>query len=159
MTAIPHPQERLGPIPRAKVKFFAGGAIIVLAIAALIFNGVRTAGNYYITLDELAAKGDRAIGQGLRVSAPVDIDSVKYDTQKIVLAFDMVDPNSGARQHVVYRNVMPDLFMKSESVIVEGRLDENRVFQADTIFVKCPSKYESAVQQGEQVPADHFNQN
>lgn len=159
MTAIPHPQERIGPIPRTKVKFFAGGTIIVLAIAALIFNGVRTAGNYYITLDELAAKGDRAIGQGLRISAPVDKESVVYDTQQISLAFDLVDPESGARQHVVYHDVMPDLFMKSESVIVEGRLSENHIFQAETILVKCPSKYESALEEGQQVPADHLNQN
>ncbi|MCZ7573642.1 MAG: cytochrome c maturation protein CcmE [Ardenticatenaceae bacterium] len=159
MTAIPHPQKRIGPIPRTKVKFFAGGAIIILAIAALIFNGVRTAGNYYITLDELATKGDRAIGQGLRISAPVDMASVNYDTQKLVLSFDMVDQNSGARQHVVYHNVMPDLFMKSESVIVEGRLDESHVFQAQTILVKCPSKYQSAIEAGQPVPADHLNQN
>jgi len=158
MTVIPHPQERLGPIPRTKVKFFAGGAIIVLAIIALIVNGIRTAGNYYITLDELAAKGDRAIGQGLRVSAPVDFESVEYDTQNIVLAFDLVDPVSGARQHVVYNDVMPDLFMKSESVIVEGRIDESGTFQASTILVKCPSKYESALDQGEQVPTDHYIQ-
>jgi cytochrome c-type biogenesis protein CcmE len=158
MTVIPHPQERLGPIPRTKVKFFAGGAIIVLAIIALIVNGIRTAGNYYITLDELAAKGDQAIGQGLRVSAPVDFESVEYDTQNIVLAFDLVDPVSGARQHVVYNDVMPDLFMKSESVIVEGRIDESGTFQASTILVKCPSKYESALDQGEQVPTDHYIQ-
>lgn len=156
MAAIPHPRERVGPFPRAKLKFILGGAIILVAIAALIANGVRTAGNYYITLDELAAKGDQAVGQGLRVSAPVDKDSVNYDTRQIVLAFDLVDPASGARQSVVFRDVMPDLFMKSESVIVEGRLDSNHVFEAETILVKCPSKYESAVEAGQPVPQDHF---
>lgn len=157
-TAIPHPTARRG-LPPAKTKFLVGGVVIVLAIVALIVNGVQTAGNYYITLPELVARGEGAIGQGIRVNAAVDKESVRYDTQNIVLAFDLVDPESGLRQAVVYRDVMPDLFMKSESVIVEGRLGEGRVLEASTMLVKCPSKYEEALQQGEQLPADHLNTN
>jgi cytochrome c-type biogenesis protein CcmE len=32
---------------------------------------------------------------------------------------------------------------KGESVVAEGRLGADGVFQASTILVKCPSKYES----------------
>jgi cytochrome c-type biogenesis protein CcmE len=158
MTAIPYPEKQRGPLG-AKFKFWAGGLVIIVAIAALIINGVQTAGNYYITLPELAAKGNAAVGQGLRISAPVDKASVNYDTQQIALHFELLDPETGLRQAVVYHDVMPDLFMKSESVIVEGRLGDDHVLEASTILVKCPSKYEEAIKQGEQVPTDHLNQN
>lgn len=154
MTAIPHEETYIGPIPKRKLKFVLGGVVILIAIAFLITNGVRSAGNYYITLEELAARGDQVVGQGIRINAVVDKESVEYDSRDIRLAFDVVD-DQGHRQHVVYDDVMPDLFMKSESVIVEGQLNDAGIFQANMILVKCPSKYQEKVEEGEQVPEDH----
>lgn len=139
-----------------KTKFLAGGAVIVLAIAALIFNGIRTGGNYYLTLDELASRGSGLVGSGVRVNATVDKESVDYDPQSISLSFDLVNPESGARRTVRYNDPMPDLFMKSESVIVEGALQSDGTLEAHTILVKCPSKYEEAQEKGKAVPTDHF---
>lgn len=140
-----------------KTKFYAGGLVIVLAIAALIFNGIQTGGNYYLTLDELAAKETSIGTRGVRVNAVVDKESVQYDTRAIALSFDLVDVESGARRSVVYNQPMPDLFMKSESVIVEGVV-EGGTLEAHTILVKCPSKYEEAQQSGETTPTDYFEQ-
>lgn len=139
-----------------KTKFFAGGTLIVLAIAALIFNGVRTGGNYYLTLDELAARESSLVNRGVRVNATVDKESVHYDTEAITLAFDLVDPETGVRRSVLFNDPMPDLFMKSESVIVEGTVNQAGLLEAHTILVKCPSKYEEAQAKGEAVPTDHF---
>ncbi len=44
---------------------------------------------------------------------------------------------------VVYKGVKPDTFEQGESVVAEGRLGSDGVFQASNILVKCPSKYES----------------
>ncbi|MBA3531098.1 MAG: cytochrome c maturation protein CcmE [Ardenticatenales bacterium] len=145
------------PASSGKAKFFAGGALIMLAIAALIYNGIRTGGNYYLTLDELAARAANLEDQGVRVNATVDKESVDYDSRAISLTFDLVDPQSGVRRTVVYKDPMPDLFMKSESVIVEGVVNESGTLEAHTILVKCPSKYEEAQQNGAAVPANHNN--
>jgi len=149
VTTITYDQPKIGPIPKRKLKFVIGGVVALVSIAALIVNGLLSASNYYITLEEALSQGDRLVGKGLRINAVVDKESVKYDTQNIVLTFDLVD-EAGRRVPVVYRDVMPDLFMKSESVIVEGRLNENGVFEADLILVKCPSKYEEAIEPGTQ---------
>lgn len=140
--------------PRGKTKFYAGGALIILAIAALIFNGVRS-GSYYLTLDELAARSGSLFGRGVRVNAMVDKESVAYDSRAIELSFDLVDPVSGTRRHVVHHQPMPDTFMKSESVIVEGTLLPDGTLEAHTLLVKCPSKYEEKQQAGEILPEDH----
>ena len=137
-------------------KFLIGGALIVLAIAALIVNGIQTGGNYYLTLDELAAKENGIVGQGVRVNAIVDKESVNYDSRAISLSFDLVNPESGARRSVIFNDPMPDLFMKSESVIVEGAVNDGGTLEAHTILVKCPSKYEEAQANGEAVPTDHY---
>ncbi len=49
--------------------------------------------------------------------------------------------------------------MKSESVIVEGVVNESGTLEAHTILVKCPSKYEEAQEAGAAVPTDHYNKN
>ena len=110
-----------------------------------------------LTLDELAAKSSTLGSQGVRVNAVVDKESVNYDSRAISLSFDLVDPESGSRRTVVYNDPMPDLFMKSESVIVEGVVGPAGTLEAHTILVKCPSKYEEAQEAGEMVPQDHFD--
>lgn len=150
------PQPKSLALLNGKTRFFAGGALIIVAIIALISNGIQSGGNYYLTLDELAAKSDAMVGRGVRVNAVVDKESVVYDAQAITLSFDLVDPASGTRQHVVFNDPMPDLFMKSESVIVEGTLTDTGRLDAHTILVKCPSKYEEAQQNGSEVPLDHY---
>ncbi|MDQ4074802.1 MAG: cytochrome c maturation protein CcmE [Chloroflexota bacterium] len=153
MRTIPEPKRTSST---GKAKFLAGGVLIVVAIALLIFNGIRSGGNYYLTLDELAARDSTVVDRGVRVNAVVDKESVDYDPRAISLTFDLVNPESGARRTVVYNEPMPDLFMKSESVIVEGTVTPDGTLAAHTILVKCPSKYEEAQANGEALPADHI---
>ena len=141
-----------------KRKFMAGGVIIALAIVALIYNGLQMGGAYYLTLDELAAKGSSMTGQGVRLNAEVDKESVDYDARALTLSFDLVDPTTGARRAVTYNDPMPDLFMRSESVIVEGIVQPDGALDAHNIIVKCPSKYEEAADNGEITPDDHANE-
>lgn len=152
------PQIRPTPKNVGKIRFMAGGALIIVAIIALIANGLQMGGNYYLTLDELADKSAEMTGRGVRVNAAVDKESVVYNAQAITLQFDLVDTVSGERRTVFYNDPMPDLFMKSESVIVEGTLASTGTLEAHTILVKCPSKYEERIEKGEAVPADHFQQ-
>ena len=155
MQRIANPPRTVGA---GKTKFVAGGVTIVIAIVLLIWNGIRTGGNYYLTLDELETRESTLLDRGVRVNATVDKESVAYDAQAISLRFDLVDPESGARRPVVFNDPMPDLFMKSESVIVEGAVDETGTLQAHTILVKCPSKYEEAQAKGEAIPVDHLEE-
>ena len=144
--------SKLRPKSGNQRKFFAGGGLIVIAIMVLIMNGIQTGGNYYLTLDELAVKEANITGQGVRVNAVVDKESVNYDSRAISLAFDLVNPESGTRRSVVFHDPMPDLFLKSESVIVEGVVNDGGTLEAHTILVKCPSKYEEAQENGATMP-------
>jgi cytochrome c-type biogenesis protein CcmE len=148
--------ERKRAASRGKTRFFAGGALILVAIITLIANGIRSGGHYYLTLDELAVREATLAERGVRVNAMVDKESVHYDSRSISLTFDLVDEESSTRRHVIYNQPMPDLFMNSESVIVEGVVNSDGALEAHTILVKCPSKYEEAQENGEEIPLDHY---
>ncbi len=147
-------QEQIKPAGKSRAKFVIGGGIIVLAILLLIVNSFKGASAYYITVSELNSKGADAVGQSWRVSGPVDKDSVQYDAQILTLQFNMTEDDQ--QLAVVYHDVMPDLFMKSTSVIVEGQVNSTGLFEAQTILVKCPSKYQSELTEGTPVPQDHL---
>lgn len=123
------------------VKFFAGGLVILAAIAYVTFSSFQSNAVYYYTLQEFSAQSSNVVGQTVRVNGPLDKSSIQLDQKTMVLNFKMKDGNIVLP--VVYKGVVPDTMATGESVVAEGRLDSQGVFQADTILVKCPSKYEA----------------
>lgn len=122
------------------VKFLVGGLVILAAIAYVTFNSFQSNAVYYYTLQEFNTQRAKVVGQTVRVNGPLDKSSIRLDQKNMILNFNMVD--GGLVLPVVYRGVVPDTLTTGESVVAEGHLDTQGVFQADTILVKCPSKYE-----------------
>ncbi len=161
------------PVPLTKKggirpKFVVGGLIIVSAIIYLIVTITQNTAQYFLTVQELKEQGAAGIGKNVRVSGAVVPDSIQYDAQNLVLKFTVanvpadqedidaqgglaevlhtavIDPNA-ARMEVVYNGVMPDLMKGEAQAIMDGRMDENGVFHADTLLMKCPTRYEGDV--------------
>ena len=59
-----------------------------------------------------------------------------------VLAEAAADPLA-ERITIHYTGAKPDLLKHESQAIVSGSLDEDGVFQASELLLKCPSKYES----------------
>ncbi|MCK5314077.1 MAG: cytochrome c maturation protein CcmE [Anaerolineales bacterium] len=151
-----------------RLKFFIGGALIFAAVVYLIISSTQASAQYFLTVDELVAKGDSVADRGLRISGAVIGDSIQYDPQTLTLAFSVahvpgdnqeieaqgglakvlheavVDP-SRQRIEVIYIGVKPDLLRDEAQAIMTGKIDENGVFLADELLLKCPTKYEEAV--------------
>ena len=49
---------------------------------------------------------------------------------------------NGAELPIVFYGPRPDNFQRTASAIVEGELLENGSFEAETLLLKCPSRYE-----------------
>ena len=124
-----------------KWKFVIGGLLILGAIAYVTVTSFQSNSVYYVTLKELDAQRSSVVGQTIRVNAPLDKASVQFDDKSLTLKFKLVDGNLVLP--VVYKGVVPDTMGQGESVVAEGRLGADGVFQASTILVKCPSKYEA----------------
>ncbi|MFC1872359.1 cytochrome c maturation protein CcmE [Chloroflexota bacterium] len=120
-------------------KFIIGGFIIFLAIAALAYTGYNDSATYYYTVSEVFEKAPISPGQGIRVNGNVENSVLDKSGGDRVLTFDITE--GGKSLEVEYRGVVPDAFQDDIDAVVEGKLTERGVFEADSIMVKCPSKY------------------
>lgn len=149
-------------------KFFIGGALILAAVVYLIVSSTQASAEYFMTVDELNAKGSSAINQSVRLSGAVLGDTIQYDAETLTLTFDVahvsgdnaeiealgglavvlyeaVNDPTRSRITVRYEGVMPDLLRNEAQAIMTGKLGEDGVFQAEELLLKCPTKYEEAV--------------
>jgi cytochrome c-type biogenesis protein CcmE len=151
-----------------RMKFIIGGTLILAAVVYLIFSATKANAEYFMTVDELKAKGAGIMGQNVRISGAVVGDTIQYDASTLTLTFDVaqvpgdqkqvdaagglaavlhaavIDPNR-ARLKVVYNGPKPDLLKNEAQAIMTGHLDSNGVFHADELLLKCPTKYQEAV--------------
>lgn len=123
------------------LKFILGGVILLGVIGYVMFSSFQSNTVYYYTLPELQAQRAQLVGQTVRVNGPLDKASIQNDQKNLILQFNLVE--EGVVLPVVYHGVAPDTMGSGESVVAEGKLDANGVFRADSILVKCPSKYEA----------------
>ena len=149
-------------------KFVIGGMLILGAVVFLIWSATASTSEYFLTIDELNAKGSSIVDKNLRVSGAVIGDTIQYDAESLTLTFEVahvsgdnaqletegglaealhqavLDP-SRSRMTVVYVGPMPDLLRHEAQAIVTGHLGEDGIFYADELLLKCPTKYEEAV--------------
>lgn len=149
-------------------KFVIGAAMILGAVVFLIWTATASNLEFFMTVDELNAKGQEVVDKNLRVSGAVIGDSIQYDAQNLTLTFEVahvpgdspdiategglaealhlavMDP-SRARMKVVYVGVKPDLLRNEAQAIMTGHLGADGIFYADELLLKCPTRYEEAV--------------
>ena len=132
---------------KAGHKFMLGAAVIVTSVAALIAQGVKETGVYFLTPAELSAKtvADPTFVEnvGFKVGAKVVPGSVRRDPNARTIDFKVSD---GIKTYpVTYHGLVPDTFTDANDieVVVEGRLGRNGVIQATDVLAKCGSRYEA----------------
>ena len=149
-------------------KFFVGGVLILAAVVYLIWNATAASAEYFLTIDELNAKGSSVVNKNLRVSGAVIGDTIQYDAQSLTLTFEVahvpgdnslieaqgglaqvlhqavIDP-ARARMTVKYVGPKPDLLRNEAQAIMTGHLGADGIFYADELLLKCPTKYQEAV--------------
>lgn len=149
-------------------KFVIGGILILGAVVFLIWTSTAASAEYFLTIDELNAKGSSIVDKNLRVSGAVVGDSIQYDAQNLTLSFEVahvpgdnaeletegglaealhqavMDP-SRARMKVVYVGPKPDLLRNEAQAIMTGHMATDGTFYAEELLLKCPTRYEQAV--------------
>jgi len=132
----------------SRIKFIAGGVVILLAVGYLIVSALGSSAQYFLTISELYDKGDEIRGDDVRISGLVIGDSILYDSQALRLEFDVVDDlaNRANPLHVVYIGPRPDLMQHEAQAIINGTWQDDGVFyahsRADSLLLKCPMRYE-----------------
>jgi cytochrome c-type biogenesis protein CcmE len=151
-----------------RMKFILGGILIAAAVIYLIATSTQAAAQYYLTIDELIAKGDSVKDRDIKLSGAVLGETIQYQAETLTLRFTManvpadsdeieaagglaevlhqavMDPDAN-RMEVIYIGPMPDLLRHEAQAIVTGRLRDDGVFEADELLLKCPTRYEDEV--------------
>jgi cytochrome c-type biogenesis protein CcmE len=123
-----------------RLKYLIGGLVVVVVVGYLIFTAAKGSAAYYLTVQELYEQGPST--RNVRVAGYVVGESIVWEPRDLHLAFDMTD--EGGRLSVVYSGARPDMFRDQAEVVVEGKMGPDGVFEARTMLLKCPSKYEEA---------------
>jgi len=133
-----------GKRARFNTKYLAGGLLLLLFVGYLsvqMVQATRTTGAYYMTVDELYDQGTTIYGQRVRVNGDVVEGTEDWDANNVVLRFSISD-ESGGILPIVFFGPRPDNFQRAASAIIEGELMPDGTFQAETLLLKCPSRYE-----------------
>ena len=112
-----------------------------MAVGFLAFNAFQGASVYYFTVDEALA-GRVQEGATVRISGKLLPDSFYRETEGTVAHFSLVEDSSVLQ--ATYDGILPELFFNEHSdIVLEGSLNQDGVFNSDTIIVKCPTKYQA----------------
>jgi cytochrome c-type biogenesis protein CcmE len=123
------------------LKFIIGGLLIIGLVIVLIVQATLSTGAYYLTVSELNAKGATMVGERVRVSGAVVADSEDWNAREVTLRFAIHD-ETNAQLPILFYGPRPDNFARAAEAIIEGELLADGTFKADTLLLKCPSRYE-----------------
>lgn len=125
-------------------KYIVGGLLLISFVGFLAFQMVQatlTTGAYYLTVAEVQARVPDVYGERVRVSGDVVAGSEDWNAQEVTLRFAIADESEGELP-IVFYGPRPDNFQRAASAIVEGEMQPDGTFLAETLLLKCPSRYE-----------------
>lgn len=127
--------------PRRSKRPFAIGALVVIlgAFGYLMYGGVEENLVYFLTPNELIAKGDKAIDRPVRLGGQVVPGSVQWNADNLDLRFRVTD---GAKEVAVHSTgAPPQMFRAGIGVVVEGKYNRTGVFESHSLMVKHSNEY------------------
>ena len=129
-----------------RTRFIILGAVLVLALGYMVFAAFPGNVLYFLTVSEFMGGEEYRDGRTIRVAGALVDGSFHRQDKSTFANFQLIDKEGGAPERLAasYVGVMPDLFFNPQSeIILEGRYGPDDVFEAESILVKCPSKYEA----------------
>lgn len=123
-----------------KKRYIIAGGILAVAVGLLVYASLGNAVSYYLTVSELMAEGSELYGERIRVAGKVIDNSIEWDADNLELRFSITE--GGNDLLVMYDGARPSGLKEDSNVLVEGEYLSDNTFQATTIILKCPSKYE-----------------
>jgi cytochrome c-type biogenesis protein CcmE len=113
--------------------------IIAGAFGFLLWGGIGENVVFFLTPQELLAKGADAYDVDVRLGGQVQPGSVTWDAEKLDLRFVVTDGQQTVPVHGT--GAPPQMFRDGMGVIVEGRFRRDGVFESTNLMVKHSNEY------------------
>ena len=120
-----------------KLFTLAAGLLILLGLGYLLWGGLEKNLVYFVTPSELLAKGDKAVGNPVRLGGVVSPGTVHFESS--ILTFQLTDDHKTVP--VATTKTPPQMFREGMGVVVEGSLQSDGAFHADRLMVKHGNEY------------------
>ena len=120
-------------------RYLIGGGILALAVGYLLYASLASSVSYYLTVGEFFDRSSELSDRQVRVIGTIADSPVSWNAQDLELKFSIVEGTDTLP--VVYGGAKPSGFKVGANVLVEGRLNDDGVFHATQLLMKCPSKY------------------
>ena len=118
---------------RTALRWGLPGLVVAGCVGYLIFTASGASAEYYVTVSELQS---HPTAGDVRVAGVV-----QDDVQKSGLHVTFTEKDGTASMPVDYTGTLPDIFKPGITVVVEGKMGADGVFQARTLLAKCPSRF------------------
>jgi len=134
----------------SSAKITAAVVIILATVAWLSYTGTRDNRDYYVTIGELHALGNKAYTRHLRVAGNVTTGTIRRSGPNV--QFQLAEEDSkgaiipGQIVTVSYQGTEPppDTFKDEAQALAVGTYGKDGVFHATQLQAKCASKYAPA---------------
>lgn len=156
---------------KSKPAIWVGLVGIIISVGVLLFLFMQSNLSYYYSIEELqsidtlqnkkiritgAVLGDTIIidyNTGtisfIAVHIPVSDEQIEEQGGIALVLHNATENESLPRLQIQYEGPMPDLLVNEAQIIAHGSMQENGIFIADELFLKCPSKYEDRIENNE----------
>lgn len=124
------------------IKILAAAVVILATIGWLSFTGVQQTKEYYVTIGELNAMGNKAYSRNLRVAGNVAPGSIQRQGPNA--SFTLLEQGHTLRVSYQGAEPPPDTFKDDAQALAVGRYGRDGVFHATQLQAKCASKYAPA---------------
>jgi cytochrome c-type biogenesis protein CcmE len=122
-----------------RVKFMAGGLVILAALGYLVYAGVSQSVVYFVTPSELLAAP--VTGKAYRLGGMVKPGTLTWNAQSLDLRFTLSDGRASVP--VRHKGAPPDLFAEGRGAVVEGTWTADGYFKAGLIMAKHSEEYKA----------------
>jgi cytochrome c-type biogenesis protein CcmE len=117
----------------------AAAVVVVATFAWLLYGGLDKNVVYFLTPQELLAKGASGYDVPVRLGGQVKPGSVKWDDKTLDLRFAVTDGKGEVAVHS--SGAPPQMFRDGMGVVVEGRYARDGVFNSTQLMVKHSNEY------------------
>jgi len=122
-------------------KYIIGGIIVLVAVIYLLYLSFGSSVSYYVTVSEFFSRTDELIDTKIRVAGNVADTTIEWNADDLELVFTLTE--GGKYMPVIYDGAKPSGFKAGSTILVEGKYNDDGIFHANQLILKCPSKYES----------------
>lgn len=124
---------------RRRATFVIAAVIVLGVFGYLMVGGLDQNVVFFLTPQELLAKGPKGIDVPVRLGGMVTPGSVKWDADKLDLRFVVNDGKGSVTVHS--HGAPPQMFRDGMGVVVEGRYGRDGVFESSNLMIKHSNEY------------------